>query len=197
MKFVIALVLSLLSLAAAARSPEWQMVQSPNWQMAQSNDWQMIVSRDLRFQVSMPAPVEQTTSPEKETGHAGARVAWAAKLDQEMFDFDFVDYDAGYFTAGGRDAKVMARELGRGEAERAFPRPQFKFVLDRHVMHQGWDGYALDIEDANGAAVMMRTFIVRDRLYRLLVTHKGDAKTKTAAQRFIDSLKFAETRQQP
>ena len=179
MKLVIAFALSLLALAAAA----------------QAHEWQMVVSRDLRFQVSMPAPVEQTTSPEKETGHAGARVAWAAKLDQEMFDFDFVDYNPGYFTAGGRDAKVMVRELGRGEAERAFPRERFKYVLDQHIALQGWDGYALDIEDAGGAAVMMRTFIVRDRLYRLLVTHKGDARTRAAAQRFIDSINFAETRQ--
>jgi hypothetical protein len=179
MKFVIVFALSFLSFVVSA----------------QSQDWKLVVSRDLRFQVSMPAPVEQTTSPEKETGHAGARVAWAAKLDQEMFDFDYVDYDPGYFAAGARDTKVMVRELGRGEAERAFPRPPFKYVLDQHVMQQGWDGYALDIEDAKGAAVMMRTFIVRDRLYRLLVSHRGDAITKAAAQRFIDSLKFAETRQ--
>jgi len=41
---------------------------------------------------------------------------------------------------------------------------------------------------------MMRTYIVKDRLYRLLVTAKSDMKTRSAALRFIDSLRLAETR---
>lgn len=89
----------------------------------------------------------------------------------------------------------MARDLGRGEAEKAFPRAKFKYVLDEPVTLQGWDGYALDIEDADGAGVMMRTYIVKDRLYRLLVTTRTDEKTKDAAKRFLDSLRLAETRQ--
>ena len=156
-------------------------------------DWQTIVGRDLRFRLEMPAPATETKSGEKEKGHTSERIAWASKRDGEMFDFDYVDYQPGWFSE--RDSKQMARELGRGEAEKAFPRATFKYVRDEPVTLQGWDGYALDIEDAKGAAVMMRTYIVRDRLYRLLVSHKGDAKTRNAAQRFVDSLKFAETRQ--
>jgi hypothetical protein len=157
-----------------------------------SGDWQAIVARDLRFRLEMPAPAEQTTAEEKERGHAGGRTAWAAKRDDEMFDFDFVDYQEAWFAS--RDTKAMARELGRGEAEKAFPRSTYKYARDEAVTLQGWDGYALDIEDAQGNSVMMRTWIVRDRLYRLLVTHKGDMKTRSAATRFLDSLRFAETR---
>ena len=76
----------------------------------------------------------------------------------------------------------MARDLGRGEAEKAFPTSTHKYVRDEAVTLQGWDGYALDIQDAAGAGVMMRTYIVRDRLYRLLVTHKGDMKTRSASK---------------
>jgi hypothetical protein len=89
----------------------------------------------------------------------------------------------------------MARELGRGEAEKAFPPRQYKYVKDQAVALQGWDGYALDIESADGGVVMMRTYIVRDRLYRLLVTAKPDDKSRSAALRFVDSLRLAETRQ--
>ncbi len=159
---------------------------------AQTADWQNVLSRDLRFRLEMPAPAEQSTAAENEKGHAGPRTAWAAKRDDEMFDFDFVDYEAGWFAA--RDTKAMARDLGRGEAEKAFPRAKYKYVLDEAITLQGWDGYALDIDDATGNSVMMRTYIVRDRLYRLLVTHKGDMKTKSAALRFLDSLKLAETK---
>jgi hypothetical protein len=88
----------------------------------------------------------------------------------------------------------MARDLGRGEAEKAFPRATFKYVLDAPVTLQGWDGYALDIEDAQGAVVQMRTYIVKDRLYRLLVTAKNNEASKAAAKRFLDSLRLAETR---
>jgi len=43
--------------------------------------------------------------------------------------------------------------------------------------------------------VMMRTYIVKDRLYRMLVTAKADAGSRADAKRFVDSLRLAETRQ--
>ena len=106
-------------------------------------------ARDLRFRLEMPTPANKTSAAEKEKGHAGERVAWASKRDDEMFDFDYVDYEPGWFSR--RDSKEMARELGRGEAEKAFPARQFKYVLDEPVTLQGWDGYALDIEDQPNA----------------------------------------------
>ena len=160
---------------------------------AQPAEWQTVVGRDLRFRIEMPAPVTETKAQEKEKGHASERIAWAAKRDGEMFDFDYVDYQPAWFSS--RDSKEMARELGRGEAEKAFPRAKFKYVRDEPVTLQGWDGYALDIEDQQGSVVMMRTFIVKDRLYRLLVTATSSEASKEAARRFIDSLRLAETRQ--
>ncbi len=160
---------------------------------AQPAEWQTVVGRDLRFRLEMPAPATETRAPEKEKGHAGERISWASKLDGEMFDFDYVDYQPGWFT--NYDSKTMARELGRGEAEKAFPRATFKYVRDEAVTLQGWDGYALDIADAQDALVMMRTYIVKDRLFRLLVTAKDNEASKAAAQRFLDSLRLAETRQ--
>lgn len=159
---------------------------------AQPAEWQTVVGRDLRFRLEMPAPATETKSGEKEKGHASERIAWASKRDGEMFDFDYVDYQPGWFSE--RDSKQMARDLGRGEAEKAFPRATFKYVLDAPVTLQGWDGYALDIEDAQGAVVQMRTYIVKDRLYRLLVTAKNNDASKAAAKRFLDSLRLAESR---
>ena len=156
-------------------------------------EWQTVVGRDLRFRLEMPAPVTETKASETEKGHASERVAWASKLDDEMFDFDYVDYLPGWFST--HDSKEMARDLGRGDAEKAFPRAKYKYVRDEPVTLQGWDGYALDIEDANNAVVMMRTYIVKDRLYRLLVTAKYDTTSRGAATRFLDSLRLAETRQ--
>jgi hypothetical protein len=160
---------------------------------AQPADWQTVVGRDLRFRLEMPAPVTETKAAETEKGHASERVAWAAKRDGEMFDFDYVDYQPGWFSS--HDSKEMARELGRGEAEKAFPREKYKYVRDEPITLQGWDGYALDIEDSDNAVVMMRTYIVKDRLYRLLVTAKYDTTSRGAATRFLDSLRLADTRQ--
>lgn len=162
---------------------------------AQADEWQTVVAPDLRFRLEMPAPVTKSTATDKEKGHAMPRVAWGSKRDEEMFDFDYVDYDPSWFTS--RDGKEMAKQLGRGEAEKAFPKAKYKYVRDEPVSLQGWDGYALDIEDATGASVMMRTYIVKDRLYRLLVTAKPDMKSRSAAVRFVDSLRLAETRQAP
>jgi len=44
-------------------------------------------------------------------------------------------------------------------------------------------------------AVMMRTYIVKDRLYRLLVTATAEPKSRDEARRFLDSFKLADTRQ--
>lgn len=168
---------SLLALPSAAR--------------AQSDQWQTVVAPDLRFRLEMPAPATKSTADEKEKGHAGARVAWESKLGEQIFNFDYVDYDAGWFSS--RDSKVMAKELGRGDAEKAFPKPKYKYLRDEPVTLQGWDGYALDIEGEAGAGVMMRTYIAKDRLFRMLVT-AGDEKSKAAAARFLDSLKLAESK---
>jgi hypothetical protein len=158
---------------------------------AQSDQWQTVVAPDLRFRLEMPAPAAKATADEKEKGHAGARVAWESKRAGQIFNFDYVDYDPGWFSS--RDSKVMAKELGRGDAEKAFPKLTYKYLRDEPVTLQGWDGYALDIEGEGGAGVMMRTYIAKDRLFRLLVS-VGDAESKAAATRFLDSLKLAETK---
>jgi hypothetical protein len=160
---------------------------------AQSDDWQTIAGPELRFRVEMPAPVEKTVAPEKEDGHVAPRMAWAATRDGQNFDFDFADYADGWFTK--RDSKVMAKELGRGDAEKAFSKDKYKYIRDEPVEQQGWEGYALDIEDPSGVMVVMRTYIVKDRLYRLLVTATADPKTRTDANRFLNSFKLADTRQ--
>jgi hypothetical protein len=161
---------------------------------AQSEQWETVVSPDLRFRLEMPSPAAKSTADEKEKGHASPRVAWESKLGQQIFDFDYVDYDPGWFSS--KDSKEMAKELGRGDAEKAFAKPKYKYLRDEPITLQGWDGYALDIEGDGGSGVMMRTYIAKDRLFRMLVTvDNNDTASKTAANRFLDSLKLSETRE--
>jgi hypothetical protein len=167
------------------------LVTVPMSARAQAEEWQTVVAPDLRFRVEMPAPAAKSTADEKEKGHAAARVAWESKRGEQIFNFDYVDYDPGWFSS--RDSKVMAKELGRGDAEKAFPKLTYKYLRDEPITLQGWDGYALDIQGEAGAGVMMRTYIVKDRLFRLLVT-VSDEGSKAAANRFLDSLKLAETK---
>src|SRR3954451_16683177 len=170
--------LSLVSLPAAAR--------------AQSGEWQNVVAPDLRFRLEMPAPATKTTADEKEKGHASPRVARESKRGQQIFNFDYVDYDPGWFSS--RDSKDMARELGRGDAEKAVPKPKYKYLRDEPITLQGWDGYALDIEGEGGSGVRMRPYIAKDRLFRFLVTvDNKDPASKAAASRFLDSLKLSES----
>jgi len=177
------LALLALPLAAAAQSVT----------QAQPDDWQTVVAPDLRCRLEMPSPVNKGEPEAKEKGQAGERIAWESKRDGNIYDFDYVDYDPNWFT--GHDTKAMAKELGRGDAEKAFPKDRYKYVRDEPITLQGWDGYALDIESEDGGTVMMRTYIVKDRLYRMLATAKPDEKSKSAAIRFVDSLKLAETKQ--
>src|SRR5258708_6583766 len=78
---------------------------------AQSADWQTVVAPDLSFRIEMPTPVAKSTADEKEKGHANPRVAWESKRDEQIFDFDYVDYDNCWFS--NRNSKVMAKELVR------------------------------------------------------------------------------------
>src|SRR5262249_60858815 len=105
---------------------------------------------------------------------------------------DGADYRRAGSPEGNR--RVRARELARGAAEKPSPPAKYKYAKDEPVTLQGWDGYALDIENADGALTMMRTYIVKDRLYRLLVTAKNDEQAQAAANRFLSSLKLAESR---
>ena len=164
----------------------------PSVARAQADEWQTVVAPDLRFRLEMPTPANKATADEKEKGHSAPRVAWESKRRDQIFNFDYVDYDPGWFSS--RDSKVMAKELGRGDAEKAFPKIKYKYLRDEPVSLQGWDGYALDIEGEAGAGVMMRTYIAKDRLFRLLVTVSDDDKSKAAANRFLDSLKLAENK---
>jgi len=127
----------------------------PSVARAQADEWQTVVAPDLRFRLEMPAPVAKSVADEKEKGHSAARVAWESRRGDQIFNFDYVDYDPGWFSS--RDGKVMAKELGRGDAEKAFPKPKYKYLRDEPITLQGWDGYALDIEGEGGAGVMMRT----------------------------------------
>ncbi len=159
---------------------------------AQSDDWQTVIAPDLKCRLEMPSPAEKTVAGDKEKGHVAPRQSWESKRGQQIFDFDYADYESGWFS--GHDTKQMARDLGRGDAEKLFPTSTHKYVRDEAVTLQGWDGYALDIQDAAGAGVVMRTYIVRDRLYRLLATADADMKSRSAALRFVDSFKVAEVR---
>ena len=170
-------------------------VAAPVAVWAQSDEWQTIVAPDLRFRLEMPSPATKSTADEKEKGHASPRIGWESRRGEQIFNFDYVDYDAGWFSS--RDSKDMARELGRGDAEKAFPKPKYKYVRDEPITLQGWDGYALDIEGEAGAGVMMRTWIAKDRLFRLLVTVGSDDASKKAANRFLDSLRLAESKPGP
>ena len=161
-------------------------------EQAQPDEWQTVIASDLRCRLEMPQPAEKSVAGDKEKGHVAPRQSWESKRGTQIFDFDYADYETGWFSS--HDTKQMARDLGRGEAEKAFPRDKYTYVRDEAVTLQGWDGYALDIQDATGASVIMRTYIVRDRLYRMLVTAGADMKSKSAAARFVDSLKLAETR---
>jgi hypothetical protein len=74
------------------------LLAAPLAVQAQPAAWQTVVGRDLRFRLEMPAPVKESRAAETEKGHASERLAWASKLDDEMFDFDYVDYQPGWFS---------------------------------------------------------------------------------------------------
>ena len=115
-------------------------------------------------------------------------------------DFIFIDCLSGEKRDLADVAKRLCnRRFGVGADQLLTIHPSavgdFKMEIYNADGMQGWDGYALDIADEQGALVMMRTYIVKDRLYRLLVTAKNDEPSKGAAKRFLDSLRLAETRQ--
>ncbi len=179
-------VAGLLLVAAIALSS----VVTPSRAVAQA--WADVLPPDARFKVEMPAPVDRGSVDEKEPGTVGQRTVYQAALGKHNFDLDHVEYRADLI--GPQDRKAMVLDLGRGVVEKQFPKAKYKYARDEAVSLQGWEGYALDIEDEKGDGVMMRTYLVKSRLYRLLVTYDADPAAKAAATRFVDSFKVADER---
>ncbi|MCW5748869.1 MAG: hypothetical protein KIT36_21955 [Alphaproteobacteria bacterium] len=159
---------------------------------ARAQAWSDVLPTDMRFRIEMPAPVARHSVDEKEAAFAGARTVYEAALAGQNFDFDYVDYRPD--ALGGQDSKATVRALGRGAVEKAFPRDKYTYRRDEAVTLSGWDGYALDLEATAGGGVVMRTYLVKTRLYRLLATYGADPASKAAALRFADSFKVADTR---
>lgn len=159
---------------------------------AAAQTWTDVVAPDLRFKLEMPAPVDRGIVNEKESSYAGPRTVYQAALNGQNFDFDHIDYRPDF--ASLQNSKEMVLDLGRGAVEKAFPKDKFKYVRDEALVIEGWDGYALDVESEKGDGVMMRTYLVKNRLYRLLVSYAADDASKDAAKRFVDSFKVSETR---
>ena len=159
---------------------------------AVAQQWADVLPADARFKAEMPAPVDRNSVDEKEPGLVGPRTVYQAVLGRHNFDLDHVEYLADHI--GRQDRKAMVLDLGRGVVEKQFPKSKYKYPRDEAVTLQGWEGYALDIEDEKGDGVMMRTYLVKNRLYRLLVTYDADPPTKTAAVRFVESFKVADER---
>jgi hypothetical protein len=157
-----------------------------------AQSWTDVLPPDARFRIEMPAPVDRGIVEEKETGLAGPRTVYQASQGRHNFDLDHVDYLPDHI--GRKDRKAMVLDLGRGVVEKQFPKAKYRYARDEAVTLQGWDGYALDIEDEKGDGVMMRTYLVKNRLYRLLVTYDADPATKAAAARFVESFKVADER---
>ena len=155
---------------------------------AQADDWQTVVGARPALPARDAGARDQEHGRREGEGPRRARVAWESKRGDQIFDFDYVDYDPGWFSS--HDSKEMARDLGRGDAEKAFPKPKYKYLRDEPITLQGWDGYALDIEGEDGAGVMMRTYIAKDRLFRLLVTVDDDTASRDRRRplpRFADA----------
>jgi hypothetical protein len=159
---------------------------------AAAQGWTDVVAADMRFKVEMPAPVDRKSVDEKDASFAGPRTVYQAQLNGQNFDFDHVDYRPDVVER--RASKDLVKELGRGYVETAFPKTRFKYVRDEAATLDGWDGYALDIESDKGDGVVMRTWLVKGRLYRLLATYAADDTSKGAAKRFVDSFRVADTR---
>lgn len=159
---------------------------------ASAQTWSDVIATDMRFKVEMPAPVDRKSVNEEDTSFVGPRAVYQATLGGHNFDFDHVDYRPEIIDRS--DRKAMVLDIGRGVVERAFPKARYKYVRDEAITLEGWEGYALDIEGGNGDGVIMRTYLVKNRLYRLLVTYGSDPVTKVAAVRFVESFKVADTR---
>lgn len=159
---------------------------------AAAQGWTDVVPPDARFKVEMPAPVERGTVDEQEPGTAGPRTVYQAALGKHNFDFDHVEYRDDVIAR--QDRKAMVLDLGRGAVEKQFPKAKYRYTRDEAVSLQGWEGYALDIEDEKGDGVMMRTYLVQRRLYRLLVTYDAEPATRAAAARFVESFRVADER---
>lgn len=158
---------------------------------AAAQEWREIGETDGRFRVELPGASGPVDQPEQENGLPVLRRSWAGEgKGGQPFDFDYARHEPGALREP--DAAATARDLGRGFVDTAFPRPPHRYTLDAPVAIAGFPGYALDVERPDGMGIAMRTYVVRDRVYRLLVAFGPDPESRAAAKRFVDSFQVFE-----
>jgi hypothetical protein len=143
-------------------------------------DWKEVTSTDGRFKVLMPAePVQQTVKEEPPVGPITVY-------------FSTVKYKSDGFFAGWADLPpkppFATEDLLQGVAKR-YDHATVK--SSKEVTFQDNPGREFELESAGARKIVGRLYVVKDRLYELLVIGDGPRPPAEAeVKRFFDSFQL-------
>jgi hypothetical protein len=143
-------------------------------------DWTEFTSKEGRFSASFPGKPKESTKK----GKGKITTTWEVTRDRDNIGYTIIcteDLDHDPKTDPKAILKAVANNLSKSTKKK------------KDITLNGFDGIEFKLEvDQDGVKLTMtlRVYVVKDRLYQVMVTSAPGAKEKVQVAKFLDSFKL-------
>jgi hypothetical protein len=152
--------------------------------LAAAQEWQDFNSPECRCSASYPGkPQPKTQSMQTKVGTLDARM-FMLEMPNAFYALAFVDYPRDAIAKNSPDSLLDAARDG------AVGNVKGKLASETKVSMNGFPGRELRIEAPGDLALQARMYLVKERLYQVLVVMPKAKESAADSKRFLDSFKF-------
>lgn len=150
------------------------------------SDWKEFASKEGRFQVLMPGtPKESKHDTESDFGKSVLHMN-AMQAGKTMYAANYSDFPAEV-------KKVPLKQVYDSSQDGAVANLKGKLVSEKDIKISDYPGREILIDFAGGKRLFRaRVYLVRQRLYQVVVFGTKEAATSKEADKFLDSFKLVE-----
>jgi hypothetical protein len=153
--------------------------------LASAQDWKEFSSQECRCSAQYPGnPQPKTQAMQTKVGTLEAKM-FMLEMPTAFYAMAYVDYP--------KDAlgKKPPDELLDGARDGAVGNVKGKLGSETKISMNGYPGRELRIEAPGDLALQARIYMVKERLYQILVVMPKSKESEAEAKKFLDSFKFS------
>jgi hypothetical protein len=152
--------------------------------IASAQDWKEFNSQECRCSAQFPGtPQPKTQGMQTKVGTLEARM-FMLEVPGAFYAMAYVDYPKDAL------AKKAPDELLDGARDGAVGNVKGKLTTETKVSMSGYPGRELRIDAPGDLALVARIYLVKERLYQILVVMPKSKESDAEAKKFLDSFKF-------
>jgi hypothetical protein len=152
--------------------------------IALAQDWKEFNSEDCRCSAAFPGtPQPKTQGMQTKVGTLEAKM-FMLEMPNAFYAMAFVDYPK---EAMGKQSPDQLLESAR---DGAVGNVKGKLASETKISMNGYPGRELRIEAPGDLALVARLYLVKERLYQILVVMPKAKEGTADAKKFLDSFKF-------